>query len=94
MTEPYSLTSFKLPISLSVPRHELERIRKVLNKEITGSDEPINIQLGDGSFIENPKFSQHREQLKRAHWNLCASHPREIEVIAYSDGSLEIAQEC
>ena len=91
MKEPYSFTSFKLPISLSVPQHELERIRKVLNKEITGSDEPINIQLGDGSFIENPKFSQHREQLKRAHWNLCASHPREIEVTVYSDGSLEIA---
>ena len=91
MTEPYSFTSFKLPISLSVPQHEIDRIRKTLNKEITGSDEPVNIQLDDGSFIENPKFSQYREQLKQAHWNLCASHPREIEVTVYSDGSLEIA---
>ena len=91
MTAPYSIASFKLPISLSIPQHEIDRIRKALNKEITGSDKPINIQLDNGNFIENPKFSQYREQLKRAHWNLCASHPREIEVTVYSDGSLEIA---
>lgn len=91
MTGPYSFTSFKLPIALSVPQHELDRIRKLLNNEITGSDEPINIQLENGSFIENPKFTQHRERLRRTHWNLCASHPREIEVTVYSDGSLEIA---
>lgn len=91
MTGPHSFTSFKLPISLSVPQHEIDRTRKALNKQITGSDEPINIQLDDGSFIENPKFSQYRDQLKRAHWNLSASHPREIEVTVYSDGSMEIA---
>lgn len=91
MTGPYSIASFKLPISLSVPQHELKRIRRLLNKEITGSDEPINIQLSDGSLIENPKFTQYREKLRQAHWNLCASHSREIEVTVYSDGSLEIA---
>lgn len=91
MTGPHSIASFKLPIALSVPHNEIERIRKAINKEITGSDEPINIQLDDGSLIENPKFSQHRERLKQAHWNLCASHSKELEVTVYSDGSLEIA---
>lgn len=91
MNEPRSIASFKLPISLSAPQPEIDRIRKTINREITGSDEPINVQLEDGSFIENPKFSQYREQLKQAHWNLYASHAKEIEVTVHSDGSLEIA---
>lgn len=90
MTEPFKVTSFKLPISLKIPFHEIEDIRKKLNSAITGSEDPINIQLDNGHFIPNPKFSQFQNQLRSAHWMLNASQPAKVSVSVYSDGTMEI----
>lgn len=90
MDQPYIIAKFKLPVALSVPGSEIDRIRCLLSKSITGSDDPVNILDELGNFVENPRLSAFREQLQKAHWSLNASHYREIDVAVFSDGSLEI----